>query len=61
MKTGHNIARVSAQMIRSAVKDLRIEGQTARGSNALESLDEIAKQLDQYATAFEPTSEARPQ
>lgn len=61
MKTSQNIARVSAQLIRAAAKDLRestepvphmLATSRPKRSNALESLEEIANQLEQYEVAF---------
>lgn len=61
MKTAQNVARVSAQMIRNAVVELRlsfvardIERGIAIRKNACNSLDAIATELDEYAGAFEP-------
>jgi hypothetical protein len=62
MNTERNRAKVCAQMIRAATKDLRESGihghfsQTQRRDNALESLDAIAEELEATTDDATPIS-----
>lgn len=62
MKTSQNIAVVSAQLIRASLDELKFHtDEDERTLGALASIGEVAAQLEQYAKAFEPSADARPQ